>query len=59
MGPTARIAPAAPGKKGLAQHSTGSSRTATLAWAADGVLLTAAVGTALLLRALSRRTTSV
>ncbi|MFB0620301.1 hypothetical protein [Streptomyces sp. AGS-58] len=54
-----RIAPAAPGKKCLAQHSTGSSRTATLVWAAGGVLLTAAVGTGFLLRARSRRATSV
>lgn len=54
-----RIAPAAPGKKCLAQHSTGSSRTAALVWAAGGVLLTAAVGTAFLRRARSRRTTSV
>jgi hypothetical protein len=57
-----RIAPAAPGKACAAQqaakHSAGTSRTGTVVWAAGGVLLAAAVGTALFLRANSRRTQS-
>ncbi|MFF4397255.1 hypothetical protein [Streptomyces sp. NPDC001480] len=57
-----RIAPAARASACSTQaaaHSSGTSRTAVMAWAAGSVLLIAAAGTALLLRARFRRPNSV